>query len=156
MDAKRPSLPEMKLPPLPAPGQGQHFYLFKHGKMMHFSCCSTTNNTNETIIFSFSYLPAYLSLQVCFLPPCRFLPKLLRVQWASDSLAHHWWATVVSPVTVFFLQLVEMCQINNPFSTGAPPYPPNQYSGGGGGGGRGNYDNFRGQGGYLGKPRNIR
>lgn len=45
------------------------------------------------------------------------------------------------------------------FSTGAPPYPPNQYGGGGGGaggGGRGNYDNFRGQGGYLGKPRNIR
>lgn len=34
---------------------------------------------------------------------------------------------------------------------GGPPYPPNQYSGG-----RGNYDNFRGQGGYLGKPRNLR
>ncbi|KAM6911188.1 serrate RNA effector molecule homolog isoform 3-T3 [Lycodopsis pacificus] len=34
---------------------------------------------------------------------------------------------------------------------GGPPYPPNQY-----GGGRGNYDNFRGQGGYLGKPRNLR
>ncbi|KAK1882329.1 Serrate RNA effector molecule like B [Dissostichus eleginoides] len=34
---------------------------------------------------------------------------------------------------------------------GAPPYPPNQF-----GGGRGNYDNFRGQGGYLGKPRNLR
>uniref|UniRef100_A0A8C1IL76 Serrate RNA effector molecule homolog (Arabidopsis) n=1 Tax=Cyprinus carpio TaxID=7962 RepID=A0A8C1IL76_CYPCA len=33
-----------------------------------------------------------------------------------------------------------------------PPYPPNQY----GGGGRGNYDNFRGQGGYPGKPRNNR
>ncbi|XP_048884629.1 serrate RNA effector molecule homolog isoform X1 [Brienomyrus brachyistius] len=31
-----------------------------------------------------------------------------------------------------------------------PPYPPNQF----GGGGRGNYDNFRGQGGYMGKPRN--
>lgn len=113
---------------------------------------------NEMIIFRFSYSPAYLSLQACFLPPCRFLPKLLRVQWASDSLAHHWWATAVSPVTVLFSlfsQLVEMCQINNPLSTGAPPYPPNQY-GGGGGGGRGNYDNFRGQGGYLGKPRNIR
>lgn len=26
MDAKRPSLPEMKLPPLPGPGQGQHNY----------------------------------------------------------------------------------------------------------------------------------
>lgn len=24
MDAKRPSLPEMKLPPLPGPGQGRH------------------------------------------------------------------------------------------------------------------------------------
>uniref|UniRef100_A0A671L5K5 Serrate RNA effector molecule homolog n=1 Tax=Sinocyclocheilus anshuiensis TaxID=1608454 RepID=A0A671L5K5_9TELE len=36
--------------------------------------------------------------------------------------------------------------------TGGPPYPPNQY----GGGGRGNYDNFRGQGGYPGKPRNNR
>uniref|UniRef100_A0A8C2C993 Serrate RNA effector molecule homolog (Arabidopsis) n=1 Tax=Cyprinus carpio TaxID=7962 RepID=A0A8C2C993_CYPCA len=35
---------------------------------------------------------------------------------------------------------------------GGPPYPPNQY----GGGGRGNYDNFRGQGGYPGKPRNNR
>ncbi|XP_018584580.1 serrate RNA effector molecule homolog isoform X1 [Scleropages formosus] len=34
---------------------------------------------------------------------------------------------------------------------GGPPYPPNQY-----GGGRGNYDNFRGQGGYPGKPRNTR
>ncbi|KAL4659945.1 hypothetical protein GN956_G221 [Arapaima gigas] len=34
---------------------------------------------------------------------------------------------------------------------GGPPYPPNQY-----GGGRGNYDNFRGQGGYPGKPRNSR
>ncbi|XP_018584583.1 serrate RNA effector molecule homolog isoform X3 [Scleropages formosus] len=33
---------------------------------------------------------------------------------------------------------------------GGPPYPPNQY-----GGGRGNYDNFRGQGGYPGKPRNT-
>uniref|UniRef100_A0A8C5E5J8 Serrate RNA effector molecule homolog n=1 Tax=Gouania willdenowi TaxID=441366 RepID=A0A8C5E5J8_GOUWI len=33
-----------------------------------------------------------------------------------------------------------------------PSYPPNQF----GGGGRGGYDNFRGQGGYLGKPRNIR
>ncbi|MBN3306946.1 SRRT protein, partial [Amia calva] len=33
---------------------------------------------------------------------------------------------------------------------GGPPYPPNQY----GGGGRGNYDSFRGQGGYPGKPRN--
>ncbi|XP_064408824.1 serrate RNA effector molecule homolog isoform X2 [Latimeria chalumnae] len=31
---------------------------------------------------------------------------------------------------------------------GAPPYPPNPY------GGRGNYDSFRGQGGYPGKPRN--
>ncbi|XP_069366497.1 serrate RNA effector molecule homolog isoform X7 [Paralichthys olivaceus] len=37
------------------------------------------------------------------------------------------------------------------YGAGGPPYPPNQY-----GGGRGNYDNFRGQGGYLGKPRNIR
>ncbi|KAM9441112.1 serrate RNA effector molecule homolog isoform 2-T2 [Clarias gariepinus] len=35
---------------------------------------------------------------------------------------------------------------------GGPPYPPNQY----GGGGRGNYDSFRGQGGYPGKPRNSR
>uniref|UniRef100_A0A674MAD9 Serrate RNA effector molecule homolog (Arabidopsis) n=1 Tax=Takifugu rubripes TaxID=31033 RepID=A0A674MAD9_TAKRU len=42
---------------------------------------------------------------------------------------------------------------------GGPPYPPNQYGGGGGGGGgggRGNYDNFRGQGGYMGKPHNMR
>ncbi|KAI1898763.1 hypothetical protein AGOR_G00075720 [Albula goreensis] len=34
---------------------------------------------------------------------------------------------------------------------GGPPYPPNQF-----GGGRGNYDNFRGHGGYPGKPRNNR
>uniref|UniRef100_A0A8B9HHZ8 Serrate RNA effector molecule homolog (Arabidopsis) n=1 Tax=Astyanax mexicanus TaxID=7994 RepID=A0A8B9HHZ8_ASTMX len=33
-----------------------------------------------------------------------------------------------------------------------PPFPANQY----GGGGRGSYDNFRGQGGYPGKPRNNR
>uniref|UniRef100_A0AAY5F2X4 Serrate RNA effector molecule homolog n=1 Tax=Electrophorus electricus TaxID=8005 RepID=A0AAY5F2X4_ELEEL len=38
------------------------------------------------------------------------------------------------------------------YGGGGPPYPPNQY----GGGGRGNYDNFRGQGGYPGKPRNSR
>ncbi|XP_030648519.1 serrate RNA effector molecule homolog isoform X2 [Chanos chanos] len=37
------------------------------------------------------------------------------------------------------------------YGGGGPPYPPNQY-----GGGRGNYDNFRGQGGYPGKPRNNR
>ncbi|MGH0186193.1 UNVERIFIED_CONTAM: hypothetical protein FKN15_020529 [Acipenser sinensis] len=36
-----------------------------------------------------------------------------------------------------------------PPAPGGPPYPPNQY-----GGGRGNYDSFRGQGGYPGKPRN--
>lgn len=32
MDAKRPSLPEIKLPPLPSPGQGRHnisSYLYK-------------------------------------------------------------------------------------------------------------------------------
>ncbi|KAG5851998.1 hypothetical protein ANANG_G00057780 [Anguilla anguilla] len=34
---------------------------------------------------------------------------------------------------------------------GGPPYPPNQF-----GGGRGNFDNFRGHGGYPGKPRNNR
>ncbi|XP_066516798.1 serrate RNA effector molecule homolog isoform X2 [Hoplias malabaricus] len=34
---------------------------------------------------------------------------------------------------------------------GGPAYPLNQY-----GGGRGSYDNFRGQGGYPGKPRNSR
>ncbi|KAM4689868.1 serrate RNA effector molecule homolog B-like [Rhinophrynus dorsalis] len=32
---------------------------------------------------------------------------------------------------------------------GAPQFPPNPY-----GAGRGNYDGFRGQGGYPGKPRN--
>ncbi|XP_069042852.1 serrate RNA effector molecule homolog [Lepisosteus oculatus] len=37
------------------------------------------------------------------------------------------------------------------YGGGGPPYPPNQY-----GGGRGNYDSFRGQGGYPGKPRNNR
>lgn len=44
-----------------------------------------------------------------------------------------------------------LCSDFASFIAGGPPYPPNQY-----GGGRGNYDNFRGQGGYLGKPRNIR
>lgn len=81
MDAKRPSLPEMKLPPLPAPG--------------------------------------LLSPGIPFPPqgPMGFgqpRPPLMGYG-------------------------------------GGPPYPPNQY-----GGGRGNYDNFRGQGGYLGKPRNLR
>lgn len=33
--------------------------------------------------------------QVCSVLVCRFLPKVLRVQWASHSLVLLWWATVV-------------------------------------------------------------
>uniref|UniRef100_A0A7N6C0H9 Serrate, RNA effector molecule n=1 Tax=Anabas testudineus TaxID=64144 RepID=A0A7N6C0H9_ANATE len=86
MDAKRPSLPEMKLPPLPGPGQG------------------------------------LLSPSMPF-PP----------QGPQGPLG---FGQPRPPLMGY---------------GGGPPYPPNQY-----GGGRGNYDSFRGQGGYLGKPRNIR
>uniref|UniRef100_A0A668AKM1 Serrate RNA effector molecule homolog (Arabidopsis) n=1 Tax=Myripristis murdjan TaxID=586833 RepID=A0A668AKM1_9TELE len=93
MDAKRPSLPEMKLPPLPGPGQG------------------------------------VLSPSMPFPPqgpqgPMGFgQPRPPVMGYGAHGGAF----------------------------PGGPPYPPNQY-----GGGRGNYDNFRGQGGYLGKPRNNR
>ncbi|XP_056140513.1 serrate RNA effector molecule homolog isoform X2 [Lampris incognitus] len=93
MDAKRPSLPEMKLPPLPGPGQG--------GQDL------------------FSRLPS---------PGMPFPSQAPQgpMGFGQPRL----------PVMGY---------------GGGPPYPPNQY-----GGGRGNYDNFRGQGGYLGKPRNNR
>lgn len=87
MDAKRPSLPEMKLPPLPVPGQG-------------------------LLSPSMPFPPQGPQGPMGFGQP---RPPLMG------------------------------------YGAGGPPYPPNQY-----GGGRGNYDNFRGQGGYLGKPRNIR
>lgn len=86
MDAKRPSLPEMKLPPLPGPGQGL---------------------LSPTLPF----------------PP----------QGPQGPMG---FGQPRPPLMGY---------------GGGPPYPPNQF-----GGGRGNYDNFRGQGGYLGKPRNIR
>ncbi|XP_035521933.1 serrate RNA effector molecule homolog isoform X3 [Morone saxatilis] len=86
MDAKRPSLPEMKLPPLPGQGQG------------------------------------LLSPSMPF-PPQGPQGPMVFGQPRPPLMGYG----------------------------GGPPYPPNQY-----GGGRGNYDNFRGQGGYLGKPRNIR
>ncbi|XP_061658996.1 serrate RNA effector molecule homolog isoform X1 [Syngnathoides biaculeatus] len=85
MDAKRPSLPEMKLPPLPAPGQ------------------------------------ALLAPNMQFSPQGPQSPMGF-VQPRPPLMGYG----------------------------GVPPYPPNHF-----GGGRGNYDNFRGQGGYLGKPRNI-
>ncbi|XP_042564506.1 serrate RNA effector molecule homolog isoform X2 [Clupea harengus] len=84
MDAKRPSLPEMKPPPPPGPGQG------------------------------------VLS------PGLPFAPQ------APQGLMG--FGQPRPPIMGY----------------GGSPYPPNQY----GGGGRGNYDNFRGQGGYPGKPRN--
>ncbi|XP_028450307.1 serrate RNA effector molecule homolog isoform X4 [Perca flavescens] len=83
MDAKRPSLPEMKLPPLPGPGEG-------------------------------------------LLSPSMPFPPQGPMGFGQPR----------PPLMGY---------------GGGPPYPPNQY-----GGGRGNYDNFRGQGGYLGKPRNLR
>uniref|UniRef100_A0A8C9X2W7 Serrate RNA effector molecule homolog (Arabidopsis) n=1 Tax=Sander lucioperca TaxID=283035 RepID=A0A8C9X2W7_SANLU len=91
MDAKRPSLPEMKLPPLPGPG---------------------------LLSPSMPFPPQGPQGPMGFGQP---RPPLMGYGGIP-----------------FFL-------------TGGPPYPPNQY-----GGGRGNYDNFRGQGGYLGKPRNLR
>ncbi|XP_039888732.1 serrate RNA effector molecule homolog isoform X2 [Simochromis diagramma] len=87
MDAKRPSLPEMKLPPLPGPSQG-------------------------LLSPSMPFPPQGPQGPMGFAQP---RPPLMG------------------------------------YGAGGPPYPPNQY-----GGGRGNYDNFRGQGEYLGKPRNIR
>ncbi|XP_034034535.1 serrate RNA effector molecule homolog isoform X2 [Thalassophryne amazonica] len=84
MDAKRPSLPEMKLPPLPLPGL-----------------------LTPTMPF----------------PPQGPQGPMGFVQPRPPLMGYG----------------------------GGAPYPPNQY-----GGGRGNYDSFRGQGGYLGKPRNIR
>ncbi|XP_028322276.1 serrate RNA effector molecule homolog [Gouania willdenowi] len=87
MDAKRPSLPEMKLPILPVPGQG------------------------------------LLSSPMPF-PP----------QGPQGPMG---FAQPRPPLLGY---------------PAGPSYPPNQF----GGGGRGGYDNFRGQGGYLGKPRNIR
>uniref|UniRef100_A0A3P8RZL7 Serrate RNA effector molecule homolog (Arabidopsis) n=1 Tax=Amphiprion percula TaxID=161767 RepID=A0A3P8RZL7_AMPPE len=87
MDAKRPSLPEMKLPPLPGLGQG-------------------------LLSPSMPFPPQGPQGPMGFGQP---RPPLMG------------------------------------YGAGGPPYPPSQY-----GGGRGNYDNFRGQGGYLGKPRNIR
>uniref|UniRef100_A0A671WB39 Serrate RNA effector molecule homolog (Arabidopsis) n=1 Tax=Sparus aurata TaxID=8175 RepID=A0A671WB39_SPAAU len=90
MDAKRPSLPEMKLPPLPGPGQG-------------------------LLSPSMPFPPQGPQGPMNFGQP---RPPLMGYGGMFSS---------------------------------APPYPPNQF-----GGGRGNYDNFRGQGGYLGKPRNIR
>ncbi|XP_019941690.2 serrate RNA effector molecule homolog isoform X5 [Paralichthys olivaceus] len=87
MDAKRPALPEMKIPPLPTPGQG-------------------------LLSPNMPFPPQGLQGPGGFGQP---RPPLMG------------------------------------YGAGGPPYPPNQY-----GGGRGNYDNFRGQGGYLGKPRNIR
>ncbi|XP_020564589.1 serrate RNA effector molecule homolog isoform X2 [Oryzias latipes] len=83
MDAKRPSLPEIKLPPLPGSGQG-------------------------------------------LLSPTMPFPPQGPMGFGQPR----------PPLMGY---------------GGAPPYPPNQY-----GGGRGNYDGFRGQGGYPGKPRNIR
>lgn len=112
------------------------------------------NNMN-----SFFSLVVYIP-QVCFLPACHFLLKVFRVRWPLDSLVHHWWVMAVCALFVYYFFFMGMCLCQiatfvltlTPFlSTGGPPYPPNQY-----GGGRGNYDNFRGQGGYLGKPRNIR
>uniref|UniRef100_A0A8C2J2S9 Serrate RNA effector molecule homolog (Arabidopsis) n=1 Tax=Cyprinus carpio TaxID=7962 RepID=A0A8C2J2S9_CYPCA len=88
MDAKRPSIPEMKPPPPPGPGQG---------------------------VLSPGGLP---------FPP----------QGPQGLMG---FGQPRPPVLGY---------------GGGPPYPPNQY----GGGGRGNYDNFRGQGGYPGKPRNNR
>ncbi|XP_061818226.1 serrate RNA effector molecule homolog isoform X2 [Nerophis lumbriciformis] len=86
MDAKRPSLPEIKLPPLPTPGQG-------------------------------------------LLSPAMPFPP----QGPQGLMA---FAQPRPPLMGY---------------GGGPLYPPNHF-----GAGRGNYDNFRGQGGYLGKPRNIR
>ncbi|XP_041865205.1 serrate RNA effector molecule homolog isoform X2 [Melanotaenia boesemani] len=85
MDAKRPSLPEIKLPPLPGPGQG-------------------------------------------LLSPTMPFPP----QGPQGPMG---FGQPRPPLMGY----------------GGPPYPPNQFVGG-----RGSYDNFRGQGGYLGKPRNIR
>uniref|UniRef100_A0A9J7X3E4 Serrate RNA effector molecule homolog (Arabidopsis) n=1 Tax=Cyprinus carpio carpio TaxID=630221 RepID=A0A9J7X3E4_CYPCA len=97
MDAKRPSIPEMKPPPPPGPGQG----VLSPGGLPF-----PPQGPQGLMGFGQPRPPVMGYGGVCFF----------------DTL------------------------------TGGPPYPPNQY----GGGGRGNYDNFRGQGGYPGKPRNNR
>ena len=78
--------------------------------------------------------------------------------WTTSSTTDGIWRYVLWLHCLFCNQPECVCQsdqnvvfIDSFVSAGGPIYPPNQY-----GGGRGNYDNFRGQGGYLGKPRNIR
>lgn len=97
------------------------------------------------------YRFVFFILQACFHPTCHFHLRPLRVQWATGSLVHHWWAMAVS-VSVDSVKVQFVLSLFDCLWTGGPPYPPNQY----GGGGRGNYDNFRGQGGYMGKPHNMR
>lgn len=163
MDAKRPSLPEMKLPPLPGPGQGQD----------KISISST-----KIIIRKDFWKTEWINRSLC----------CMEAAWITESYEHCCPTGLLSPSMPFPPQgpqgpmsfgqprpplmgyggmfsnctVKPVCQpppqknssgvnCSNSFSTGAPPYPPNQF-----GGGRGNYDNFRGQGGYLGKPRNIR
>lgn len=70
---------------------------------------------------------------------------------ASSTAYGIWWYVLWLHCLFEFIQRCFSVDLKSLVLTGGPPYPPNQY-----GGGRGNYDNFRGQGGYLGKPRNIR
>ncbi|XP_077596076.1 serrate RNA effector molecule homolog isoform X3 [Stigmatopora nigra] len=112
MDAKRPSLPEMKLPPPPVPGQG-------------------------LLSPSMPFSPQGPQGPMGFVqprPPLMGYGSKFSNRMRSCQLFYGW------------------RNLNSPLFPGIPPYPPNHF----GGGGRGNYDNFRGQGGYLGKPRNIR
>lgn len=59
------------------------------------------NHISSTTIETYFSLVVFV-LQVCFLPPCHFLPKVLRVHWALDSLVHHSWAMVVCSLAVLF------------------------------------------------------
>lgn len=49
-----------------------------------------------TLRWIYSWYFVSFILQLCFHPACHFHHKLPRVQWATGSLVHHWWAMGVS------------------------------------------------------------
>lgn len=153
MDAKRPALPEMKLPPLPTPGQGQSKPRPVEPHAGKYHACSVKSNQSLSVV----HLAGLLTPTMPFPPQAP--PGPMGFGQPRPPLMGYVGMTYDTLLLAFGLDSWKRAD-SIPSSTGAPPYPPNQYggggAGGGGGSGRGNYDNFRGQGGYLGKPRNIR
>lgn len=148
MDAKRPSLPEMKLPPLPGPGQGQRnisvlsIWTLEKCLSVHWADYNAIHLVN---FFSFMFRFAFSRHAF---PSSG--PPATDGLWPASSTNDGFWRYVDSFICAQSWS-VKTCVNSDSSLKGVPPYPPNQY-----GGGRGNYDNFRGHGGYLGKPRNIR